>query len=567
MSHIAPISLDFSQYTILVVDDNLNNLGVIVDYLAECGFKIMVARNGKVALKRAQFAQPDLILLDVKMPGMDGFETCRQLKAHPRTNNIPVIFMTALTSTQDKVQGFSVGAVDYVTKPIQHEEVLARITTHVMLSQLQNKLEEANQELEEANNLLEQRVADRTYRLQVMARLSHQLNKIGDLDSLLTTLVEELQSSFAYYYVQVYLTEPNKESLILAHASKEIGYKVGLHRLSKEEGIIGHVVQTNDYVLSHNVADSALFVAHPLLPDTQSELALPLRLGNEVIGVLDIHSTDLNHFTLKDVSMLQSMVDGLAIAINNGRLLDERQATITMLQQLDRAKSQFLGIVSHELRTPMNAILGFSEMLLEGVFGDLPQQAKRPIKGIHTRGKHMVELINNLLDLTQMETGQFTVYLAPIEEVAEVIEDVVATLKMQIGKKPLTMVVDMPATLPSICADARRLSQILLNLGSNAIKFTAEGSITIKVSVDKKNYVTFSVIDTGIGIPDDMQGLIFETFKMVDMSNTRQQGGLGLGLAICKQLVHMQKGHIGVKSKEGIGSEFYFTIPLSEQEG
>lgn len=560
MSHIGSISLDFSQYTILVVDDNLNNLGVIVDYLAECGFKIMVARNGKVALKRAQFAQPDLILLDVKMPGMDGFETCRQLKAHPRTNNIPVIFMTALTSTQDKVQGFSVGAVDYVTKPIQHEEVLARITTHVMLSQLQKKLEEANQELEEANNQLEQRVADRTYRLQVMARLSHQLNKIGDLDSLLTTLVEELQSSFAYYYVQVYLTEPNKESLILAHASFDIGYKIGLHRLSKEEGIIGQVAQTNDYVLSNNVA-------HPLLPDSRSELALPLRLGDEVIGVLDIHSTDLNHFTLKDVSMLQSMVDGLAIAINNTRLLDERQATITMLQELDRAKSQFLGIVSHELRTPMNAILGFSEMLLEGVFGELPERAKPRIKGIHTRGEHMVELINNLLDLTQMETGQFTVYLAPLEDIRAVIENVVATLKTQIGEKALTMVVEMPAKLPSICADARRLSQILLNLGSNAIKFTAEGTITIRVSLDQKNYVTFSVLDTGIGIPDDMHALIFETFKMVDMSNTRQQGGLGLGLAICKQLVHMHKGHIGVKSKEGVGSEFYFTIPLSEQEG
>ena len=579
MSDMYPTSPDFKKYTILIVDDNATNLGVIVDYLAGYGFQIMVARNGKMALKRAKFAPPDLILLDVRMPGIDGFETCRLLKADRRTKDIPVIFMTALTSTEDKVQGFAVGAVDYVTKPIQHEEVLARITTHLTLRDLQKQLQQANQELESANNRLEQRVADRTYRLQVMAQLSRQLNQIGDLDYLITTLVQGLQNSFAYYHVQVYLVEPESrahalragrhagQDLILARASQEIGHKFELYRLSKEQGIVGEVAKTNHYFLSNNVTECVTFVPNPLLPHTKSELALPLRLGDELIGVLDIHSEQLNYFTSKDVSMLQSIADGVAIAINNTRLLSEREATITKWQELDRAKSQFLGVVSHELRTPMNAILGFSEMLLEGVFGELPQPVQKRVKAILTRGEHMVELINNLLDLTQMEAGHLAVHLAPITDIREVIDEVIVTLKTQVGKKAIEIMIDLPADLPDVYADKKRLHQILLNLGSNAIKFTLKGKVTIQVRVDEPDKMRFSVIDTGVGIPGHMQALIFDAFKMVDMSNTRKQGGLGLGLAICKQLVHMQQGEIGLKSKEGVGSEFYFTIPLAVQEG
>ncbi|MGB0389589.1 MAG: response regulator, partial [Ardenticatenaceae bacterium] len=157
MRALKPTTFEHQKYSILIIDDNPTNLSVIVDYLSHCGFEIMVARHGKMGIKRAKYALPDLILLDVKMPQIDGFETCRRLKADAKTKDIPVIFMTALTSTQDKVRGFAVGAVDYVTKPIQHEEVLARITTHLTIRKLQKKLQKANHGLEEANTLLEQR--------------------------------------------------------------------------------------------------------------------------------------------------------------------------------------------------------------------------------------------------------------------------------------------------------------------------------------------------------------------------------------------------------------------------
>lgn len=572
MRALKPTTFEHQKYSILIIDDNPTNLSVIVDYLSHCGFEIMVARHGKMGIKRAKYALPDLILLDVKMPQIDGFETCRRLKADAKTKDIPVIFMTALTSTQDKVRGFAVGAVDYVTKPIQHEEVLARITTHLTIRKLQKKLQKANHGLEEANTLLEQRVADRTYRLQVMATLSSKLNEIQDLQYVLTTLVQELKKSFAYYRVQIYLYEKETTDLRLARTSEleanssQIGNKSELYRLSKEESIYRTVVRRNHYFLSNNVATCAIFVRNPASPDTKSELAVPLRLGNEVIGVLDIQSQHLNYFTAKDVSMLQSIADGAAIAIDNARLLGERQATIVKLQELDRAKSEFLGLVSHELRTPMNAILGFSEMLLEGVYGMLPKRAQKSVRAIQARGQHMVALINNLLDITQMEAGQFTVILAPVDDVQEVINEIIATLKTQIHHKPIQLMVDVPANLPSLYADRRRLHQILLNLGINAIKFTPKGKVMIRARLHGPDKMRFSVIDTGIGIAEPMQKVIFEAFQMVDMSNTRQKGGLGLGLAICKQLVEMHQGEIGVKSKEGRGSKFYFTIPLTSNQ-
>ncbi len=174
-------SLDFKASVILVIDDNPTNLGVLVDYLEEYGFEIIVARNGEMGLKRAQVAQPDMILLDVMMPGIDGFETCRRLKTDESTFEIPVIFMTALSSTEDKVKGFEVGGVDYVTKPIQYKEVLARVTTHLRLRDLTRKLQGTNQELCRANQkiiTLNERLKAENIRMQAELDVARRLQQM-----------------------------------------------------------------------------------------------------------------------------------------------------------------------------------------------------------------------------------------------------------------------------------------------------------------------------------------------------------------------------------------------------
>ncbi|HIE02145.1 MAG TPA: response regulator [Thiotrichaceae bacterium] len=177
------------EYTLLIVDDNPTNLGVLTDYLEEQGFEILSAEDGYVGLEIAQFAQPDMILLDVMMPGIDGFETCRRLKADEKTQDIPVIFMTALESTKDKVNGFKVGGVDYITKPVQQEEALARINTHLRIQELTHKLQQANQELSQTNHALSkanltitdlnEQLKDDNMRMKSELKVAHRLQQMA----------------------------------------------------------------------------------------------------------------------------------------------------------------------------------------------------------------------------------------------------------------------------------------------------------------------------------------------------------------------------------------------------
>jgi signal transduction histidine kinase/DNA-binding response OmpR family regulator len=550
---------------ILVVDDNPTNIDVLFDYLDTAGFEVSAAEDGERAIELSQYEQPDLILLDVMMPGIDGFETCRRLKNLQNTKDIPIIFMTALTDVSEKVQGFEAGAVDYITKPVHCDEVLARVTTHLTVRSLQKQLESANAELAKANDELEQRVEDRTHRLQVIAELSEYLNEIHDLDKLLTGLVNQLQHSFDYYHVQIYLIRENSDQLVLSAWSSQLQVKDCY--LTRGQGIIGTVIETNKPLLSNNVAETTLFVHSSLLPETKSELAVPLRRTvemeiNKPIGVLDIQSKYLNGFTSQDVSMIQSIADQAAVAIDNVRLLAERQSTIEKLRQFDKAKSEFMAMVSHELRTPLNAILGFSELLLLGCSGQLPDKANDDLALIKSSGEHLLSMINSILDITKLESGMGNITLNELD-VKGVVHDVVAATEFYARGKPVKIVVDIAENLPQFQADHTRIHQILLNLLKNGIKFTKKGTVWLKavISPDEPDMILFSVTDTGVGIPVEKQNLIFEIFSQADMSGTRQHEGVGLGLAICKLLVELQGGRIWVESLKGEGSTFYFTLP------
>jgi signal transduction histidine kinase len=434
-----------------------------------------------------------------------------------------------------------------------------------MTKQLVQSITERNAriaEVEKLSTTLEERVLDRTYRLELIATLSGHLSSILDLNTLLKVMVNQVKDGFGYYHVHVYLFDEATDHLIMTEGSGYVGQqlKAKNHYLLAGQGIVGLAATTQQPFVSNNVDEVANFIRNPLLPNTQSELAVPLLKGEQVLGVLDIQSDQLNRFSDEDISLMQSLANQTAIAIDNARLLAEKQATIVKLQELDRLKSEFLTSMSHELRTPLNAILGFSDVLLQGIDGDLTEYAQNDVQLIYNSGQHLLTLINDILDISKIEAGMMELVCESVE-INPLLDELIASSTPLTGNKPLKIVAEYPPDLPIIYADKIRLKQILLNLMSNAIKFTAQGQIKLKVEC-MAEFMIFIVIDTGIGIPLDKQQLVFERFKQADMSTTKLYGGTGLGLAICKQLVEMHGGRIGVRSELGVGAEFWFTIPL-----
>lgn len=296
-----------------------------------------------------------------------------------------------------------------------------------------------------------------------------------------------------------------------------------------------------------------------------SELAVPLMLRGEVIGVLGVKREEKPDWAAEEVSAVAAVADQISRALENARLAKEQEKTIEQLKEIDRLKSEFLTSMSHELRTPLNSIIGFADVLLQGIDGDLPDLAMGDIKLIHNSGQHLLALINDILDLSKIEAGKMELVREPLD-VAEVIDDVLAASTSLVKSKPVEIKVDRPASLPLIYADKLRLSQVLLNLMSNAAKFTERGSITIKASIVEQSpdQLRIAVIDTGIGIAESKLGAIFDRFRQADSSTTRKYGGTGLGLAIALNLTEMHGGELKVKSQEGVGSEFYFTVPLAD---
>lgn len=537
--------------------------------------------------------------------------------------------------------------------------------------------------------------------LETSTKIGRQITTILDTDELLRQVVNRIQIEFNFYYTHIYLVDEDTGDLVMAQGSGEVGRRLKAqgHRLRAGDGIVGTVASSNEFFLSNDVSKVLNFVPNEELPETRSELALPLRKGDRVLGVLDIQDDEVNRFTSADISLMQSIANQTAIAIDNARLLAETQAalkqverlnrrltregwdqfeadietpgyrfvrgtsmpltpeidawlppmrqaavqnklvkqvrpngdggkpseselavplilrgevigvlgvkreeisdwgeeevaaveavanqvtlalenarlskeqekTILQLKEVDRLKDEFLTSMSHELRTPLNSIIGFADVILQGIDGEVNEMALNDVRLIHNSGKHLLALINDVLDLAKIEAGKMELVREELNLDA-IVDDVMASTSALVVNKPVEMIKEVEDDLPDIYADETRFKQVLINLVSNASKFTEEGQVIIRArryAEDPDNFALISVIDTGIGIPAAMVEKVFDRFGQVESVKTRKVGGTGLGLPICKQLVEMHGGTISVTSEEDVGSTFYFTIPFAGAE-
>jgi len=392
-----------------------------------------------------------------------------------------------------------------------------------------------------------------------------------DVNTIFTRTVSLISQRFGVYFAAIYSIEEGGFHATLREATGEAGEAMKTQKYTVSIGsktIVGQVADTGESKLTNDVKNEPLYQPNPLLLYTQSEVAIPLSVSGRTVGVIDIQSTQTYAFTQDDLSVLQSLADQVAIAIDNASSYARSQELIKELQEVDLLKSQFLANMSHELRTPLNSIIGFSRVILKGIDGPITDMQQQDLSAIYNSGQHLLGLINDILDLARIEAGKMELNFEEVQ-LAEMVNSVLSTAKGLVKEKPIHLIPKIPADMPAVRGDTMRVRQVLLNLISNASKFTDEGTITVEAKVQTgpngKPEALINVIDTGPGISAEGQEKLFKAFSQVDGSATRKSGGSGLGLSICANLVQLHNGRISVHSEEGKGSTFWFTLPLFHQ--
>jgi PAS domain S-box-containing protein len=544
-------------------------------------------------------------------------------------------------------------------------------------------------------------VPRRAAEMETVARVATAAASELDLDRLLTTVADLTKANFNLYHAHIYLYDEESGVLRMVGGAGEAG------RVMKERGhsipydrphsLVARAARTRQGVLSNDVTQEPDFLPNPLLPDTLSEMAVPMIAGDRLIGVLDVQSDVLARFDEEDIRVMTTLAAQVAVAVENARaiqqillheaaienspsgltiadatqpdmplvyinpaferitgysvqeamgrncrflqrddrdqpglnelraalregrnatvvlrnyrkdgtmfynelrlspiydrhgrlthfvgvqtdisermqvelererLLAQERETVERLRQVDRMKSQFLANMSHELRTPLNSIIGYSEVLLDGTDGDLSEEAQEDVQIIHSSGRHLLAVINDILDLAKIEAGEMRMDREYVR-LRDALDEIVRSAQVLVKDKPVTLRWMEDDPVETVYADPVRLRQIIMNLVSNAAKFTERGSITIRYGLDSASHAYIAVTDTGIGIDEAHLSEIFEQFRQVDGSSTRRAGGTGLGLTITRHLVHLHGGKIAVHSKPGAGSTFRFTIPLYQPD-
>jgi PAS domain S-box-containing protein len=414
----------------------------------------------------------------------------------------------------------------------------------------------------------EERLRRQNEYLATATEVSRLITSTLDMDVLFSRAVDLIRSRFGYYHVSLFTVDDNGYNAVLREGTGAAGDEMKNRQYTLPVGsktVIGTATANGTTVVLNNTAIDHLYRPNPLLPDTRSEVGISLKIGARVVGALDVHSREVNTFHPEEIAVLETLADQISVAVDNARSYDLAQQAVEEMREVDTIKTQFLANMSHELRTPLNSIIGFSRVILKGIDGPVTEQQTQDLSAIYNSGQHLLGLINNILDLSKIDAGKMEL-AAEEMNVGDAIASVVSTSAGLVKDKPIKIVQQIDSNLPTIRADPMRLRQIMLNLISNATKFTEEGSITVSANLHTSSTgspeVMISVIDTGPGIAPEDQKKLFQAFSQVDSSPTRKTGGTGLGLSICKRLVEMHGGKIGIHSTVGKGSTFYFTVPL-----
>jgi PAS domain S-box-containing protein len=534
---------------ILLVDDRPENLLALEAILEPLGHELVRANGGEDALRQLLLDEFAVILLDVQMPGMNGFETAEIIKSRDRTRHTPIIFLTALSKDQEFVyRGYEVGAVDYMSKPLQPEILRSKVAVLVDLWLKNRQVGEQQDQLREAER--------RELQLQHRAELHESEARIAEIVRCVREAIIMFDDDF------VVTTFNSGAEQIFGRPSRDVLGKAVTDLLAPD--------CRSEFVRRVNGMKEIRETTVQWSGTSEQDLLMGVRPGEQFaleasVSRLVTHDSTVYTVIGRDVSERRRA----EIALRNRtiELAKAKSELETVNRELNRktqdleralsARSRFYASMSHELRTPINAILGYSSLMLDQVYGQLNEKQVRGIERTNRAAKHLLELVNDVLDLSKIEAGKIELQLEPVV-FPTLIEDLFVTVRPMADDHGSALTFEHEGAPISIISDPRRVRQILLNLLSNAIKFGRGNPIRVCTRTWSENGIEIEVSDQGVGIAAGDQEKIFDEFVQLALDRPE---GTGLGLPISQRLAAILNGSLSVKSKLDVGSTFILRLP------
>lgn len=535
---------------ILIVDDQPDTLYVLERLLRAQGHAVTTAPDGQTALECVRQALPDVIVLDVMMPGMTGFEVIEKLRAGAATRTTPIMVLTAnAPHEQDKIHGLTLGADEYLTKPINNSEFLARIQSLLRTKQAQDEIAAQNAQLAALLDIVQASTS------------TLDLSEVGQ------RLLERALMTTQMHLGGLWRLEGDTLVCVAQHGySQPVADERWFIPLA-ESRISARVIRTHQPV--HGRTAALHSIERALAQDAQTVVVLPLLHRGVALGVLHLGTRDERSIT-EQLPFLTAIATAAASAMQNAYLFEHVEQARQQLEQLDQEREEFISIVSHELKNPLASIKGYAGLLQRRAKKDNSLQAA--VKGldvIEQQANRMSVLLDQLRDVSQIGMDRFTIEPGPIDLVAltrRIVNDMQATSDHKLVLKAW----DEPLI---ISADDFRIAQVLGNMLSNAIKYSPDADrVDVVVErndnppfrpadVDALEWATVTVRDYGIGIPKDVQQHLFERFFRAPNAKGRVSG-MGLGLYITREIVQRHGGYLWLESEENAGSIFGVALPL-----